>query len=79
MAERIYINNGWRFAEQFDEEMTKLCYADGEMQEVRLPHTCRELPFHYFDEHIYQMVCGYRKVLFIPEKWRGLPMRARCL
>lgn len=71
MAERIYINNGWRFAEQFDEEMTKLCYADGEMQEVRLPHTCRELPFHYFDEHIYQMVCGYRKVLFIPEKWRG--------
>ena len=58
MAERIYINNGWRFAEQFDEEMTKLCYADGEMQEVRLPHTCRELPFHYFDEHIYQMVCG---------------------
>ena len=71
MAERIYINNGWKFAEQFEEEMTKLCYADEGMQKVRLPHTCRELPFHYFDEHIYQMVCGYRKVFFIPEKWRG--------
>lgn len=71
MSERIYLNNDWKFSEQFDMEMTKPNYADDGMQKVRLPHTCKELPFHYFDEQIYQMVCGYRKVLFIAEEWRG--------
>lgn len=71
MAERIYINDDWKFAEQFDGEMTKLSYDDSGMQQVRLPHTCKEIPFHYFDEQMYQMVCGYRKVLLIAEEWRG--------
>lgn len=71
MAERIYINNDWKFAEQFKEEMTQPHYDDSGMQQVRLPHTCREIPFHYFDEQMYQMVCGYRKVLLIAEEWRG--------
>lgn len=71
MAERIYINNGWKFAEQFKEEMTQPHYDDSGMQQVRLPHTCKEIPFHYFDERMYQMVCGYRKVLLIAEEWRG--------
>lgn len=71
MAERIYLNNDWKFAEQFKEEMTKLSYDDSMMQQVRLPHTCKEIPFHYFDEQMYQMVCGYRKVLWIAEEWRG--------
>ena len=71
MSERIYVNNDWRFSEQFDREMTKFHYDDSRLQQVRLPHTCREVPFHYFDEQIFQMVCGYRKVLFIAEEWRG--------
>lgn len=71
MAERIYINNDWKFAEQFKEEMTQPHYDDSGMQQVRLPHTCKEIPFHYFDERMYQMVCGYRKVLLIAEEWRG--------
>lgn len=42
---------------------------------VRLPHTCKEVPFHYFDEELYQMVCGYSRT-FYPEKdweseWQG--------
>ena len=41
MSERIYLNNDWKFAEQFDMEMTKPDYADGGMQKVRLPHTCK--------------------------------------
>lgn len=71
MAERIYLNDDWRFAEQFEQEMAYAGYDDGTMQAVRLPHTCRETPFHYFDAQIYQMVCGYRKVFYAAESWRG--------
>ena len=34
---------------------------------VRLPHTCKVTPYNYFDESIYQMVCGYRRIIEVPE------------
>ncbi|MCM1308169.1 MAG: glycoside hydrolase family 2 protein [Butyrivibrio sp.] len=71
MAERMYLNNDWSFAERFAEEMTAPDYDDCKMNKVRLPHTCKETPFHYFDERIYQMVCGYRRVFYAEEGWRG--------
>lgn len=69
MKNRHYINNGWKFCEEFTAEMIQKEYDDSRMQEVRIPHTCKELPFHYFDEAEYQMLCGYRKKLEIPKKW----------
>ncbi len=36
-----------------------------------MPHTCKETPFHYFDESLYQMVSGYRRHLLIPKDWQG--------
>ena len=71
MSERIYLNNDWKFTEHFEEQMKELSYDDGKMQSVRLPHTCKETPFHYFDESSYQMVSGYRKVLEAKEAWEG--------
>lgn len=71
MTERIYLNDGWDFTEQYDEGFEKPDYDGKKSVSVRLPHTCKETPFHYFDESIYQMVCGYRKKLFIPEEYRG--------
>lgn len=68
---RIYLNNNWYFSEKFDWEMTKSDYDEKDMKEVRLPHTCKELPFHYFDEHLYQMVSGYRKKIDAPAEWEG--------
>lgn len=68
---RIYWNEGWQFAEQYREEMQAKNYGEGQMQPVRLPHTCKELPFHYFDEQEYQMVCGYRRVFQGEETWKG--------
>ncbi|MDO4189006.1 MAG: glycoside hydrolase family 2 TIM barrel-domain containing protein [Lachnospiraceae bacterium] len=62
--ERIYLNDGWKFSEEFDVEMTTLGYLDDGLKEVRIPHTTKELPFHYFDEKEYQMLCGYRRVLY---------------
>ena len=71
MAERIYMNDGWRFTEHFSEKLTEAGFDDSALEIVRLPHTCREVPFHYFDEEIYQMVSGYRRVLSVPESWKG--------
>ena len=69
MAERIYINNDWKFSETFLPEMTEVSYDDSQMAQIRIPHTCKETPFHYFDEQEYQMISGYRKVLYVPKQW----------
>ena len=37
MSERIYLNNDWKFAEQFEASMTEAAYDDSTMQNVRLP------------------------------------------
>lgn len=71
MAERIYLNDGWNFTKEYKEGFEKTFHAGEGTVEVRLPHTCAETPFHYFDEGVYQMVCGYQKKLFIPEEYQG--------
>lgn len=71
MSERIYINNDWKFSETFTEDMIKKTYDESEMISVRLPHTCKETPYHYFDESIYQMLSGYRRILRAPEEWES--------
>lgn len=71
MGERIYINDGWRFSEVYVPEMLTAEYDDSDMAQVRIPHTCKETPFHYFDEHIYQMNSGYRRWVYISEQVKG--------
>lgn len=63
------LNRGWTFSEICDEAFLKGDPVPGS-KEVELPHTCRETPYDYFDESLYQMVCGYRRVLAVPEKWK---------
>lgn len=70
MGKRIYLDDQWGFCEIFSEEMARADYQ-GELQEVRLPHTCKETPLHYFDEGLYQMVSGYRRVIHAPKEWVG--------
>ena len=74
MGKRIYLNNNWGFTEQFTEELTRKDY-EGQLQQVRLPHTCKETPLHYFDESLYQMVSGYRRILEAPADWKGKRVR----
>ena len=69
MRKRIYWNRDWEFTTEFSEDMFEKSFA-GETVKVTLPHTVVETPFHYFDESIYQMVSGYRKI-FVPEdEWK---------
>ena len=71
MAERIYWNEDWKFAETFEEEMLNASYDASGMQTVRIPHTVKETPFHYFDESLYQMVSAYRRVIPWKETYEG--------
>lgn len=70
-TQKMYLNNDWGFSEVFDDAMLAADFDGKELGKVRLPHTCKEIPFHYFDEHIYQMICGYHKELFAPVEWEG--------
>ena len=70
-ATRYYINNSWLFSREFKQEMLQADYTADDMISVRLPHTCKELPYHYFDEHLYQMVSGYCRLLQVPAEWEG--------
>ena len=71
MSERIYLNEDWFFTEHYSSELNAPDYDDTSLSKVRIPHTCKETPLHYFDESIYQMVSGYRRKLFVPKEWRG--------
>ena len=68
--DRVYLNNDWKFQESFSEDMTKDTYDTSEMIDVRIPHNVKDMPYHYFDESIYQMVSGYRKEFEAPVYWK---------
>ena len=70
--ERIYLNDGWQFLQEFSNSLLKDKLDDKIMHrisDIRIPHTVSEVPYNYFDEKDYQMVSGYRKILFAPKEW----------
>lgn len=71
MNNRFYLNDGWRFTENFTEELLGWECNDSGFAQVRLPHTVKETPLHYFDEQCYQMVSGYRRAVRVPKEWQG--------
>ncbi len=70
MPEIIAMNNDWQFTEEFSEELLKKDCAVS-LKEVRIPHNVKDTPYHYFDDSIYQMISGYRRIIHAPEEWRG--------
>lgn len=75
---RVYLNEGWKFSEKFSVNMFYPGVGEDQMVDVRFPHTCKELPYHYFDENEYQMVCGYRRTIRVEEAWKGKTMLLTC-
>ncbi|MCR5343208.1 MAG: glycoside hydrolase family 2 protein [Butyrivibrio sp.] len=71
MRRKLYLNNEWKFSTAFDEGMIRAGYNDSALEQVRIPHTVKETPFNYFDDAIYQMVSGYRKIFMADQHWSG--------
>ncbi len=71
MQTRIYLNEGWKFAEAFSTEQCQKDFDVNTMIDVRIPHTVKELEFNYIDEESYQMISGYRRVLYGEPEWAG--------
>ena len=63
----ISLCRGWQFTEQWSEDFLA---GKAEGTPVCLPHTVREIPLHYAGPEDYEMVCGYRRALDIPEAYR---------
>ena len=66
---RLSLNNDWGFTRTYSDALLSPDCSVA-LESVRLPHTVCVTPLHYFDESVYQMVSGYRRVLFAPEEWR---------
>ena len=69
MRKVIPLNRGWEFTEIFTDG-----FMSGERNRydsVTLPHTVKETPANYFDEGVYQTVCGYRRALRLPQGCSG--------
>ena len=68
---RIYWNHDWQFVKEYSAAMLEKDWKAEGVEQVTLPHTVHEVPYHYFDESIYQMVCGYRRCFQPEEAWQG--------
>lgn len=68
---RIYWNHGWDFVKEYTPAMHEEAWSIDSLEQVVLPHTVQEVPYNYFDESLYQMICGYRKCFMPEESWRG--------
>ena len=64
----ISLCNQWEFTNNWNDAFA--C-GEGSGTPVRLPHTVQELPLHYADHNSYQMVCGYRRILYVTEEMLG--------
>ncbi len=69
--ERYDWNEGWRFTPNFTEGILDVNYPADALENIRIPHTVKTLPFHYCNEKDYQMISGYRKSFFAPASWQG--------
>lgn len=65
---KISICNEWEFTEIYSDNIFN---KENTYESIRIPHTCKELPVHYADEKSYQMICGYRKNIFIDKELEG--------
>lgn len=54
----------WEFCRQWSDAFARF---ETEAEPVELPHNPVELPLHYVDHEDYQLLCGYRRKLELPQ------------
>ncbi len=71
MVRHMDLNNDWKYSGDFEEQMLKKDYDDSKMEQVRLPHTNKLLPYHYIDEMEYQFISCYRRHIYAEQDWKN--------
>ena len=67
---KIYLNDQWTFYKSWNDACLKTS-LDVEGEKVRLPHTNVCLPYNYCNTEAYQGVCGYVRMLTLPQDFKG--------
>lgn len=65
MLKRVELLNEWFFNDCFEPSMCDTMSVEGFLP-VQLPHTNKELPYHYFDEKDFQFISCYKRLIEIP-------------
>lgn len=69
MIRHLDLNNEWKYSEGFEEQMLNKDYDDSIMEQIRIPHTNKLLPYHYIDEMDYQFISCYRRHIYAEPDW----------
>jgi beta-galactosidase len=67
----IPINRGWRYSPRKVEGAEKLEFDDSAFEQVVIPHTNVLLPWHSFDDKVYEFVSTYRRRFKTPRGSEG--------
>ncbi len=68
--EKVFINDGWLFTDDFDERLLSLTDCQC-LKKIRLPHTVVETPFNSFSPKIYEKLSLYKKIFDAKKSWAG--------
>lgn len=65
------INRNWLYSAQRADNITARDFDDSGLETVTIPHTNKRLPWHSFDEKLYQFVSVYRRHFKLPPEAGG--------
>lgn len=72
MRTQINLNHGWIFYPDIGGYESLRESKQNEKKEiVDLPHTVKQLPYHYFNEKEYQFISLYEKTIIMPDEYQG--------
>lgn len=76
MGKKIDFQNDWFFSGTYESGMEKSYSIEG-MEPIQLPHTNVELPYHCFNESMFQTISCYKKIFKIPKLSENQILRLR--
>jgi beta-galactosidase len=67
----LALNRNWRFNKSFVDGAHDLEFDDSAFERVTIPHSNARLPWHSFDDKMYEFVSIYRRRFRVPPQARG--------
>ena len=67
MRKTIHLNYDWTFVPDFKQEYLNKSDIE-QAKTIDIPHTMKQLPFHYFDEESYQYIGTYNRIIEVTKE-----------